>query len=145
MAYQMTCPYCKKEFPYDNGNLDKKIDEIGHRIMEINAELSIIKSSQPTVRRAKEGRKKVLVRELCELNMKIKTLKTIRKTCDQQIKLFELMTIKSIIREKYGEKEFQKIIEAMEQEMQAYKISGQMLHSYSRSGSKSDVISINKL
>lgn len=145
MAYQMTCPYCKREFPYDNGSLDKEISETGHRILEISQELAAIKASLPSARRAKEGRRKVLALELGNLNLKIKELKSIRKACDQQIKLFELRTIKSVIRERYGEKEFQKVIEIMEQELQAYKLSGQMLHEYTRSGAKSNVTSINKL
>lgn len=145
MAYQMTCPYCKREFPYNNGSLDKEISEIGHRILKINQELAAIKASQPTVRRAKEGRRKVLVLELGNLNLKIKELKSIRKACDQQIKLFELRAIKEIIRDRYGEAEYKKVLELMEAELQAYKLSGMMLHEYTRSGSKSNVTSINKL
>lgn len=145
MAYQMTCPYCKREFPYNNGSLDKEISEIGHRILKINQELAAIKASQPTVRRAKEGRRKVLVLELGNLNLKIKELKSIRKACDQQIKLFELRAIKEIIRDRYGEAEYKKVLELMEAELQAYKLSGMMLHEYTRSGSKSNVASINKL
>lgn len=145
MVYQMTCPYCKKEFPYDNGAIDKEISKIGHRILEINQELAAIKVSQPAVRKAKEGRRKVLVLELGNLNLKIKELKSIRKACDQQIKLFELHTIKDIIRDRYGEAELKKIIELKDEELQAYKLSGMMLHEYTRSGSKSNVTSINKL
>lgn len=29
MSLQMTCPYCKREFPYDNGKLDREISDIG--------------------------------------------------------------------------------------------------------------------
>lgn len=145
MALQMTCPYCKREFPYDNGNLDREISEIGHRISEISRELTEIKASQPAVRRAKEGRRKVLALESADLQIKIKELKAIRKACDQQIKRFELDTIKEIIRNRYGEAEFRKVIELMEAELQAYKLSGQMFHEYTRSGAKSNVTSINKL
>lgn len=145
MVYQMTCPYCKREFPYDNGNLDKEISEIGHRILEITQELAAIKASNPAIRRAKEGRRKVLILELGNLNLKIKELKSIRKACDQQIKLFELRAIKEIIRDRYGESEYKKVIDLMESELQAYKLSGQMLHEYTRSAAKSNATSINKL
>lgn len=145
MVYQMTCPYCKREFPYDNGSLDKEISEIGHRILEITQELAAIKASNPAIRRAKEGRRKVLILELGNLNLKIKELKSIRKACDQQIKLFELRAIKEIIRDRYGESEYKKVIDLMESELQAYKLSGQMFHEYTRSGAKSNVTSINKL
>lgn len=142
---QMTCPYCKREFPYDNGALDKKISEASQRVHEITRELSAIKHSQPAVKRAKEGRRKVLVLEFTNLNIKIAELKAVRKACDQQINRFSLNTIKEIIRDRYGESEYKKVLELMEAELQAYKLSGQMLHEYTRSGAKSNVTSINKL
>ena len=97
------------------------------------------------MKRAKEGRRKVLVLEFTNLNIKIAELKAVRKACDQQINRFSLNTIKEIIRDRYGESEYKKVLELMEAELQAYKLSGQMLHEYTRSGAKSNVTSINKL
>lgn len=145
MSLQMTCPYCKQEFPYDNGKLDREISNIGQRIATINRELASIKASQPRVRKAEEGRRKVLVLELTELMEKISGLKTVRKAADQQIKFFEYQAFKDIVRERHGEAEYQKILYMVQEELRAYKVSGLMLHEYTRSNAKANVTSINKL
>ena len=145
MSLQMTCPYCKQEFPYDNGKIDREISDIGQRIATINRELASIKASQPRVRKAEEGRRKVLVLELTELIEKISGLKTVRKAADQQIKIFEYQAFKGIVRERHGEAEYQKILSMVQEELRAYKVSGLMRHEYTRSNAKANVTSINKL
>lgn len=44
MSVQMTCPFCKQEFPFNNGALDRDICVIGQRINQIDRELAEIKS-----------------------------------------------------------------------------------------------------
>lgn len=145
MSVQMTCPYCKREFPYNNGDLDKKISNIGQRITSINRELAEIKALPPKAKKAREGRRKVLVMELTSLAEKVSGLKAIRKACDQQVKYYEYQAFKDIVKERYGEKEYKQILAMVEDEIKAYKISGLMRHEYTRSASKSNVTSINKL
>lgn len=141
----MTCPFCKREFPFDNGSLDKDIAVIGQRIAEINSELSRIKASSPSVKRSYEGRKKVLVLELNDLVSRMSQLKAVRKASDQQIKSFEYQAFKNIVKERYGESEYKKILSLVEEEVKAYKISGLMRHEYTRSPHKANVTSISKL
>lgn len=143
MAVQMTCPYCKKEFPYYNGELDAEISKIGQRIQEIYKRLSEIKYGFKTNETYKEKRKLVL--ELEKLKVKIKELKTIRKQCDQQLKYYEYETLKILIRERFGEQVFYEILEDAKKEMEAYKLSSTMRHEYSRSNHLSNVTNINKL
>ena len=145
MSVQMTCPFCKREFPYNNGRLDRDISNIGQRITSINRELSEIKAMSPKAKKAKEGRRKVLVIELQRLNEKVSGLKAIRKACDQQIKDYEYQAFKDIVKERYGVEEYRKIIALVEEEIKAYQISGLMRHEYTRSPHKSNVTSINKL
>lgn len=139
----MTCPYCKREFPYNNGKLDAEISKIGQRINAINKEIVEIKhgpKSQETW-----NRRKRLTEELVTLQEKVSGLKAIRKAADQQIEAFEHQLLKDAIRERLGEKEFRKMIAEVEKELEAYRISGLMRHEYTRSNSKADVISVNKL
>ena len=110
-----------------------------------NRELASIKCASRAAQRSREGRRKVLVLELSDLMVKISGLKAIRKAGDQQIKAFEYMIFKEIVKDRYGEKAYHEILEAVEQELQAYKASGLMRHEYTRSGAKSNVTSINKL
>lgn len=143
MALQLTCPYCKREFPYNNGKLDADISKIGQRIATINKEIVEIKrgpKSQETW-----NRRKRLTEELVALQEKISGLKAVRKAADQQIKAYEHQLLKEAIKDRLGEKEYLKIIAEVEKELEAYRISGLMRHEYTRSNSKSDVTSINKL
>ena len=142
---QMTCPFCKREFPYDNGKIDREISQAGQRIAEINRELASIKCASRTTQRSREGRRKVLVLELSDLMVKISELKAIRKASDQQIKSYEYMIFKEIVKDRYGEKAYHEILDAVIKELQAYKTSGLMRHEYTRAGAKSSVTSINKL
>lgn len=145
MSLQMTCPYCKREFPYDNGKLDADISKIGQRINEINHELTCIKALPPSARRKREGRRKVLSMEITKLQMKISELKAVRKACDQQIKHYELDLWKGLVRERYGEEAFQSMLAMVQEEIKAYQASGLMRREYTRSQHKSNVTSINKL
>lgn len=143
MALQMTCPYCKREFPYNNGKLDAEISKIGQRINTINKEIVEIKHGPKT--RETWNRRKRLTEEQVALQERISELKAVRKAADQQIEAYEHMLLKEAIKEKLGEKEYMKMLADVEKELEAYRISGLMRHEYTRSNSKADVISVNKL
>lgn len=145
MPLQMTCPHCKKEFPYNNGKLDYEISKLGQEMNEITAEIVRIKALSPTERKKRERTRKLLNVELAKKRVRIGELKTIRKACDQQIKFFEYETFKEFVRERHGEEEYRKILDLTLEEMKAYQISGLMHHEYTRSKAKANVTSINKL
>lgn len=145
MSVQMTCPFCKQEFPFDNGKLDKEISVIRQRIRAIHRELSEINGLPMKAKKAREGRRKVLIIEMTTLEEKISKLKSIRKATDQQIKHYEYQAFKDIVKNRYGEEEYRKILKQVEEEIKAYKISGLMRHEYTRSQHKSNVTSINKI
>ena len=143
MALQMVCPFCKKEFPYNNGELDAEISRSGQRINTINRRLSEIKYLDWTNDIYKE--KRALELERAKLIERLGELKAIRKACDQQIKLMELILWKKKVREEFGEDVFKKMIDEVEEDLQAYSVSSMMKHGYTRSNSKSNVTSINKI
>lgn len=145
MSVQMTCPFCKNEFPFDNGELDRQIAAVGQRINQINRELAKIKSLPRPVRERKSDRRKCLVIEFTQLSQKISELKTIRKATDQQIRHYEYEEFKAAVKERFGDDEYKEIICVVQERIKAYKISGLMRHEYTRSASKPDVTSINKL
>ena len=143
MALQMVCPFCKKEFPYNNGELDAHISKIGQRINTINRRLAEIKYLDWTQEIYKE--KRALQLERAKLVEKIGELKAIRKVCDQQIKNMELVLWKKKIKEEFGEDVFAKMLDEIEEDLQAYSVASTMKHGYTRSNAKSDVTSINKI
>ena len=83
--------------------------------------------------------------ELTELMERVSRLKAVRKACDQQIKFFEYQAFKEIVKERYGEDEYQKILAMVMEELKAYRISGLMRHEYTIGRSKKGVTSVNKL
>ena len=140
---QMTCPYCKREFPYNNGKLDYEISSIGQRIASIHKQLAEIKYGHHDSFSWAE--KKRLTKELTALEERISGLKAVRKAGDQQIKAFEYQLFKDFVKERFGEEEYKKIVELVTEELQAYKVSGLMRHEYTRAAGKTAVTSINKL
>ena len=143
MALQMTCPFCKREFPYDNGRLDAEITRNGQRIAWIHRRLTEIKYTRHTDDTYKEKRKLTL--ELTQLNERQSELKAVRKACDQQMKHAEYQIFKEFVKERLGKEEYLRLLEKVSEELQAYKLSGLMWHQYTRSNSLPNVTSINKL
>lgn len=145
MSVQMTCPFCKQEFPFNNGALDRDISVIGQKINQINREVAEI-NALPWPEKAKSAdRKKRLSVERAKLCQRISELKTIRKATDQQIKYYEYQEFKTAVRERYGEREFMELVEIVQKRIEAYKISGLMRREYTRAAYKANVTSINKL
>ena len=143
MALQLTCPYCKHEFPYNNGKLDADISEIGQRLQTIHRRLAEIKFERHDGESWYE--RKLLIKEQTVLQEKIAGLKAIRKAADQQILFYSYNFLKEIIKEKYGQAEYMAIMRQVEENLQAYKIRDMMKHEYSKGPSKSTATSVEKL
>lgn len=81
---------------------------------------------------------------LAEKQEQLGELKAIRKAADQQLNYAHNAIFKMLVKERLGEKEYMKLIEKANTELEAYEISGQMWDGYSRAHGKS-VTGINKL
>jgi hypothetical protein len=143
MAMQMTCPYCKREFPYDNGRIDAEISRNGQRIAEIIRRITAIKHMRHTPDTWKERR--ALVIEMTRLNERQSELKAVRKAADQQIKYHEHLIFRELVKERFGQAVYMELVEAARAELEAYRIGDTMKQGYSRSPHLSNVTSINKL
>ena len=75
MALQMTCPHCKHEFPYNNGDLDREISLLGQRIHEIQAEITKTKAMSFAERKKRARETQLLKVELAEKQVRIGELK----------------------------------------------------------------------
>lgn len=143
MAIQFTCPYCKKEFPFDNGRIDKEISELSQMIANANKRILELKA-MPYLPESKKERRKIGL-ELERMKARMTELKTIRKSADQARHRTEYSIFKELVRDKLGEDEFMRLIEQRDELMMAYRIGDTMKHPYTRSNSLKDVISINKI
>ena len=144
MKYQMTCPKCRYEFTYDNGYIDKNIERLGNEIHGMCVQLARYKLLPPAEKAKKRAwRDKTLLDKAVKAK-ELSELKAIRKVCDQQIKSYEHLVFKELVKERYGEATYRDLLEKTTAELAAYKASGLMRHEYSRHGGGS-VTSINKL
>lgn len=143
MALQMTCPFCKKEFPFDNGRIDAEISGLGQRVTAIIKRISELKA-MPYLPDAKKERR-ALGLELATINKRLSELKSVRKAADQHRHRMEYDVFKQLVRERYGEEEFMKLAEERDRMLQSYTVAETMKHPYTRSNALSTVTSINKL
>lgn len=142
---QLVCPKCKHEFTYFNGTIDAEIDELCERITTLDDQLREFKTLTPA---EQEGRAKWhnwAVKDLRKKKKKVAELKSYRKVADQQIMKMSFHLFKALTKEAVGLDVYYEIIDKMEADLEAYKISGCMQHEYTRSQHMSSVISINKL
>ena len=145
MKYQIHCPICHHEWHCDNGYYDENITRLGIEIRDITLQLQRHKLLPKNEQYAKTDWCLSAKKALTEKQKDLAELKAIRKKYDQQIKAYEYQTFKNLVKELIGEAEYKKLLEKMELELEAYQISGLMRHEYTRSNSKTDVTSIDKL
>lgn len=141
---QLRCPKCGHEFGYDNGYYDRNIERLGHEIADINRQLAQHKLLPFPEQKRRTDWWLRTKKALAEKQEQLGELKAIRKAADQQIKYAEAVIFLDLVKERLGEKEYMKLVLEAEKEMDAYKISGQMWHEYSRTRGQS-VTNINKL
>lgn len=141
---QLRCPKCGHEFGYDNGYYDRNIERLGHEIADLNRQLAQHKLLPFPEQKRRTYWWLRTQKALAEKQEQLGELKAIRKAADQQIKYAEAAIFRDLVKERLGEKEYMKLVLEAEKEMDAYKISGQMWHEYSRARGQS-VTNINKL
>ena len=145
MKYQLVCPKCKHEFAYDNGYYDKHITRLGQEIYALTQQLQEYRLLPQPERQVRTEWLHRTKRLLAEKQQELGELKAIRKISDQQVNAMFIKTFKGLVKEEFGQEIYQRLIDKAHEEIEAYKISGLMKHEYTRSNSKADVISINKL
>lgn len=145
MKYQLHCPKCHHEFAYDNGYYDKNIHRLGMEIQQITKQLTDFKLLPLKERKQKEQWRRRMNSILQEKSAEISELKAIRKGADQQVMRAKYEIFKEIVRDRYGEQAVLEMLKEADKELEAYKVSGLMVHEYTRFNSKSNVTSINKI
>ncbi len=125
---QLTCPKCKHEFQYNIGVLEDRRRVVQAELVNINQWLTNFNQLPTNVKKqaknVKERKDKVLLleqkkMEICEINSKLRLART-------EIESQEFRIFKRIIKEFYGEKEFKKCIDEMQEREKAYNIADTM-------------------
>jgi hypothetical protein len=142
---QLTCPYCKKEFPFNNGWLDKEYEAEKTELQRLTREISVLKAQPYSVQRKNEGKIKALGLRIQDCQMRCTALRKVRKLKDQQLENYKFLIYRRIIAEKFGQEFDIDVTSRALQELEAYKISGLMWHEYTKARYKKGVTSIGKL
>lgn len=142
---QLVCPKCKYEFTYFNGELDAEIAFLNKEVTSLHEQFREYKSLPLKQQRERLKWRQYASNELRKKQEKLKELKTYRKLADQQIMKMSFHLFKELTKEYVGQVVYRQIIEKMEADLEAYKVSGCMMHEYTRSQHMSSVTSINKL
>ena len=144
MAIQLTCPFCHKEFPFENEKTDRKLRDIGINIELTKSELQkfkLMKNEDKTNETWKE--RQYLIHRLHKLQADFKELKALRSQAEFNRDRAEMKAFKSIVKDLIGEKQYMKIWDQVKEEMKAYEIKSLMKQDYSRS--LPNVTTINKI
>lgn len=145
MSYQLTCPKCKHEFRYSNDYIDHNIAKLGLEIKDIMDQLAEHKKLPYSEQRSRTEWWLNAKKALDIKTKEVTKLKAIRKSASQITTQYKYDLLKSFVKEQLGEEEYMKLIRKVEDELRAYSESNLMQHEYTRSNSKSNVTSINKL
>ena len=144
MKYQLTCPKCHHEFQYDNGYLDRNITRLGNEIRDIQLQLAQhnLLPYDEQRRRTDWWRRAKLA--LATKQKEFAELKSYRKIADQQVSRMRFDILKGLVREQLGQAAFDKLLAQVDEETEAYRVSGLMRHEYSHAGGRG-VTSINNV
>ncbi len=131
---QLTCPKCKYEFSFNLGNLDTQIIILGQDIQSILKQIAEFKTLPIKEQKEKYYWKKQAVLALEKKKEQLKKLKTKSKAVHDEITRMNYHILKSVIKEFYGNEEFERCINEVIKRGKAYKISETMgINNYTHS------------
>lgn len=136
MKFGFICPHCKKEITYDDEYYDRKIAELGRDINDIMAQVSAIKKKPYNERRMWENAKQQMLNRVKDLSRERGELKGYRKGANKMRDGYMFVAFKEIVKEKYGQYEYMKLIKEAESDIAALTTEELMTKGYSRKKGK---------
>ena len=143
MPIQLSCPYCKKTFPYANGKIGKEYHENDQRLAVIKQKLNALQTVRHTDETWNERTR--LMDEEAKLYKRQSELRTIRDQAGEQMMRMEYQALKELIRDEYGDKELEKLMKKVKEDLSSGGKKPLMYNGYSRASYKVNAININKL
>ena len=143
MPIQLACPYCKKAFPYASGKIGKEYHENDQRLAVIKQKLNALQTVRHTDDTWNERTR--LMDEEAKLYKRQSELRTIRDQAGEQMMRMEYQALKELIRDEYGDKELEKLMKKVKEDLSSGGKKPIMYNGYSKAGYKANVININRL
>lgn len=119
---QLTCPKCKYEFSFNLGDLDKQILELGKDIQSITRQLAEFKLLSKSEQKEKEFWRKQTIYALAKKKEQLNKLKIKSKSVHDEVTRINYQLLKNVIKDFYGNEEFERCINEVIERGKAYKI-----------------------
>ena len=145
MKYQLTCPHCKREFAYNGGEVDAKIERLKNEITKNIKWLENYKLMPRYKQNELKSERYYRKKSIYEMQEQLTALKSQRKVANEHIHRSTLEIFAQLVKDEIGDTHYIALMEKAEQELEAYQLSGLMWHEYTRAKSKGNVTNINKL
>ena len=143
MPIQLSCPYCKKAFPYSSGKIGKEYHENDQRLATIKQKLNALQTVRHTDETWQERTR--LMGEEAKLHKRQSELRTIRDQAGEQTMRMEYQALKELIRDEYGDKELERLMNKVKEDLSSGGKKPLMYNGYSKAGYKVNAININRL
>ena len=123
---QLICPKCRYEFSFNLGELDTQILELGRDIQSILRQLAEFKTLTSKEQKEKLYWKKQTVFALEKKKEQLSKLKIKSKAVHDEVTRMNYHLLKNVIKDFYGNDEFEKCINEVIERGKAYKINETM-------------------
>ena len=120
---QLICPKCRYEFSFNLGELDTRILELGRDIQSILRQLAEFKTLSTKEQKEKIYWKKQTVFALEKKKEQLSKLKIKSKAVHDEVTRMNYHLLKNVIKDFYGNDEFEKCINEVIKRGKAYKIN----------------------
>ena len=130
---QLTCPNCQYEFSFNLGNIDSKIQELGQDIHSIIKQLAEYKTLSIKEQEEKKEWRNRTAYALAKKKEQLKKLKIKSKSVHDEVTRMNYHILKNVIKEFYGNEEFERCINEVIKRGESYNTSNVMGTSYTHS------------
>lgn len=123
---QITCPKCKFEFKNNLGAMELRKKELGLKLYEIKNELKKIKILPVNVKKEKQLEIRQLKKKQNQIIEELQQLKFSSQIVHNELNRQHEKLLKEIIKDFYGQKEFERVINELVEREKAYNVSDTM-------------------
>lgn len=134
---QLICPKCKYEFNFNLGELDEQILELGKDIQSMSRQLAEFKTLSIAEQKEKLHWRRQAIYALEKKKEQLKRLKIKSKAVHDEVTRMNYQLLKNIIKDFYGNDEFERCINEVIERGKAYSLKDTMgIDNYTHSKGK---------
>lgn len=123
---QLTCPKCKYEFKNNLGAMELRRKELGIQVYKIKQELKKYKVLPIKIQQEKRLEIRQLQKKYREITEELQQLKFNSQIVHNELNRQHEYLLKDIIKDFYGQKEFERVINELIEREKAYDVSDTM-------------------